>query len=103
MVAKIRGLINRTYSILPMYEERIYRSDAISKKILDIISDLSAMSSYFENYNDKHSNRINSCINALFAINDSEGIYSLDHSIVRKVVLDVTGDLKRIIKDMVDE
>ena len=103
MVDKIKGLINRTYSILPMYEEKIYRSDAIFKKILDIISDLSAMSSYFKNYQEKHSNRIDACISSLLAINDSDGIYSLDHSIVRKVILDVTGDLKRIIKDMGDE
>lgn len=103
MITKIKGLISRTYSILPMYEEQIYRSDAISKKIMGIISDLGAASVYFEGLNDKYSNKINSCISSLIAINDREGIYSLDHSIIRKVVLDVAGDLKRIVNEMGDE
>ena len=100
MMVKIKGLISRTYSILPMYEEQIYRSDAISKKIIGIISDLGAASYYFRGHNDKYSNKIDSCINALVAINNKEGIYSLDHSTVRKVVLDITGDLKRIFSEM---
>ena len=103
MIAKIKGLISRTYSILPMYEERKYVSDAISKKIMGIISDLGAAAYYFDGHSDKYSKKINSCINSLIAINNKEGIYSLDHSIVRKVVLDVTGDLKRIVNEMSDE
>lgn len=102
MITKIKGLISRTYSILPMYEEHIYRSDAIAKKIMGIISDLGAASYYFSNNNKKHSNKIDSCISSLIAINSEEGIYSLDHSIIRKVVLDVAGDLKRIVNEMGD-
>ena len=103
MIIKIKGLISRTYSILPMYEEQVYRSDAISKKIIGIISDLGAASYYFSGNNDKYSNKIDSCINSLVAINNKDGIYSLDHSTVRKVVLDVAGDLKRIVNEMGDE
>ena len=103
MITKIKGLISRTYSILPMYEEQIYRADAISKKIMGIISDLGAASFYFKGHNDKYSGKIDSCISALIAINNKEGIYFLDHSTIRKVVLDVAGDLKRIVNEMGDE
>ena len=95
MIDQLSGLIDRTYAILPMYEEN-RRSDVIVRKLISINSDLGAVAYYVGDIDDKHKEKVNECITILQCLYTSDDIYNVEHSIVRKSILDVCGELKRV-------
>lgn len=95
MIDQLSGLIDRTYAILPMYEES-HRSDVIVRKLVSINSDLEAVAYYVGDINDKYKEKINDCITILQCLYAPDDIYEVKHSIMRKSILDVCGELKRV-------
>ena len=101
MIDQLNGLIDRTYAILPMYEEN-RRSDVIVRKLISINSDLGAVAYYVGDIDDKYKEKVNECIVILHCLYAPDNIYEVEHSIVRKSILDVCGELKRVKEGIVN-
>ena len=95
--SNIKRIIDRTFAVLPMYEEG-KRSSVLVGQINSICNDLSAVGYYLEDVDKNYQLKISRCVSSLKAlcIDDDDGIYKYSKGQVRKVILDVCGDLRRL-------
>lgn len=89
-------LINRVYVLLCIYEEQSETEDIVSDKIIHVINDLFSFGSAYKDILDKDDyDRVIKSANVINLLNENP-FYSNNKKIVRKVILDITGDLARI-------
>jgi len=90
----ISKLISKIFALLPMYEERKQNGDSISYKIMEIVGEIDSLS-YYYGQDEKRKRKIDSCSQTMIALCSTD-FYDLSHKILRKSILDVTGDLNRV-------
>ena len=92
----LKKLIDRVFVFLYIYEEQNEEEDRVIDKVIGVTDDILSLAyAYKYSMSNEEYKRLVGCANAVKYLVDKP-FYSNDKSLVRKVVLDTTGDIGRL-------